>query len=52
MEVIEGTDFKVVSKSGEIRKEFKTYKAVLLKNLLDKAIIIPQNPKEKANYIL
>ena len=47
MKVIEGADFKVVSTSGEIRKEFKTYKAVLLKDLLDKAKINLQNPKEK-----
>ena len=47
MKVVEGTNFKVVSTSGEIRKEFKTYKAVLLKDLLDKAKISLQNPKEK-----
>ena len=47
MKVVEGTNFKVVSTSGEIRKEFKTYKAILLKDLLDKAKISLQNPKEK-----
>ena len=47
MKIIEGTDFKVISTSGEIRKEFKTYKAVLLKDLLEKAKIDLQNPKDK-----
>lgn len=47
MKIIEGNDFKVFSTSGETRKEFKTYKAVLLKDLLDKAKINLQNPKER-----
>ena len=47
MKIIEGTDFKVISTSGETRKTFKTYKGVLLKDLLDKAKITLQNPKEK-----
>ncbi len=47
MNVVNGTDFKVVSTSGEVRKEFKTYKGVLLSGLLDKAKIVLQSPKEK-----
>lgn len=47
METIEDVDFKVVSSSGETRKTFKTYKGVLLKNILDRAKINLQNPKEK-----
>ena len=47
MNVVNGTDFKVVSTSGEVRKEFKTYKGVLLSELLDKAKIVLQSPKEK-----
>lgn len=47
MNVVNGTDFKVVSTSGEVRKEFKTYKGILLSELLDKAKIVLQSPKEK-----
>ncbi|MCU0469444.1 MAG: hypothetical protein MUF58_12660 [Arcicella sp.] len=47
MKIVERKDFKVVSTSGDIRKEFKTYKAVLLKDLLEIATINLQNPKEK-----
>ena len=47
MKVTEGSDFKVISTSGETRKTFKTYKGILLKDLLDKAKINLQNPKEK-----
>lgn len=47
MKVIEGTDFKIISTSGETRKTFKTYKGILLKDLLNKAKINLQNPKEK-----
>lgn len=47
MKITEGSDFKVMSTSGETRKTFKTYKGILLKDLLDKAKINLQNPKEK-----
>ncbi len=47
MKIVEGTDFKVISTSGETRKEFETHKGILLKDLLDKAKISLQNPKEK-----
>lgn len=47
MKIVEGTNFKVISTSGETRKTFKTYKGILWKDILDKAKISLQNPKEK-----
>ena len=47
MKIVEGADFKVINTSGETRKTFTTYKGILLKDLLDKAKITLQNPKEK-----
>ena len=50
--VVSGKNFKVISTSGDIRKEFKTYQGVLLTNILDKAQIKVNNPKAKGKLIV
>jgi DMSO/TMAO reductase YedYZ molybdopterin-dependent catalytic subunit len=45
-----GNNLNIVGAGGDIRKTFRTYKAVTLKTLLDSATIIIDKPKEKGRY--
>ena len=51
MNVRTGENLKIVSQNGEVRKEFKTYRGVLLKEVLEKAHIKLATMKDR-NKIL
>ena len=51
MSVRTGENLKIVSQSGEVRKEFKTYRGVLLRDVLEKANIKLATMKDR-NKIL
>lgn len=50
--VITGNDFAVTSPTGAVRKQIDSYKGVLLKDLLDEAKIIMEQPKDRGKYYI